>query len=190
MAWAQRRLVQAIIAAVAVYCCSCTPRVHDNSTLPVKGDGYIGVIFPVERAKAYAPFLFPEEDGYWEPTAHDIQDLESRLRPALEAGAREPILLDAYSPLATNGKKFAREEIEDILGALSDYRRQYVGLVVKGSRRIYLNAFPNVVAGSRDDFDYWQEDFVEVLDGGTRFWQIEYDVRTKEFMKFSANGDA
>lgn len=137
----------------------------------------------------YAPFLDPVEDGYWEPTVRDVQMLESRLKPELEAGARSPILLNAYSALSKPGEVCAGGN-RARSWVLSDYRRQYVGLLVKGSERIYLNAFRNTVAGYGDDFDYWQEEFVSILDGGTRFWQIEYDVQTKQFLNFSANGDA
>jgi len=187
---ARRDLVGAILAGLAVCCSFWSWSAPGTTTVLVRGNGYTGVIFPVDRARMYAPFLDPVEDGYWEPTVRDIQKLESRLKPALEAGARSPILLNAYSALFPNQEKFTREQIEDVRGRLSEYRRQYVGLLVKGSKRIYLNAFPNTVAGYRDDFDYWQEEFVSILDGGTRFWQIEYDVQTKQFLNFSANGDA
>ena len=67
------------------------------------------------------------------------------------------------------------------------YTFQYQGKrSVLGSRYVFVNAFCD---SSRDDSDMRTE-WVNVLDGGNCYFQVEYDLKTKQLRNFSVNGVA
>jgi hypothetical protein len=71
----------------------------------------------------------------------------------------------------------------DLWRQLPDYKRQYVGIIVGGHKRIFCNFF------------CWTErplteKPVFVLDGGECFFRIEYDLEDKKCYNFNANGYA
>jgi hypothetical protein len=62
-----------------------------------------------------------------------------------------------------------------------------------GRKMIHLNFFPRLedpftefAPGTTEP--YWHFKYVLVMDGGPRFWQIEYDPAAKTFFDFRANG--
>jgi hypothetical protein len=81
--------------------------------------------------------------------------------------------------------------VDEILAHYSEYRRQYIGIVVTGgARRVLINSFPEARNGARDEFPNWLETWVDVDDGGTDFWRIEYDLGTTAFVGFDVNASA
>jgi hypothetical protein len=64
------------------------------------------------------------------------------------------------------------------------YYRQYVGIVVKDRRLIYINAFCDEQPPSG-----WRERVVDVCDGGCS-WGAVYDVTTGDFADLEMNGIA
>lgn len=105
----------------------------------------------------------------WQPTSEEIVQAEARLPKFVLANGRpkEP---------------------------LSEYRRQYLGVVIGGRRLIYVNVFrewlierpePTGVA----PYD-WRTRFVRVCDGGDDFWGALYDPQTRRFLSPRFNGTA
>ena len=79
-----------------------------------------------------------------------------------------------------------KSEINTILGQFSEYKVQFVGVIVDGKRRVYCNFFP-----SREEyFKDWDTEVISVDDGGSWFWQIEYDIETNKCFNFMGNGYA
>jgi hypothetical protein len=98
--------------------------------------------------------------------------------------------------------------------SLDDYYRQYLGVVIGGERIIYVNLFPRWLIESRIRFgkqlladerlpqrfrdslrahpselaNEWRTTFVEVCDGGDRFWSILFDPRMLRFFSPRFNG--
>jgi hypothetical protein len=68
--------------------------------------------------------------------------------------------------------------------ATDGYVRQYLGLIRDGRRFVYINAFG---ARTGEDLAKARSEFAKWCDGGSLFWGIEYDVRTKSFVNFAAN---
>lgn len=66
---------------------------------------------------------------------------------------------------------------------LPEYKRQYVGIVVDGHKRIFCNFF------CADDLPLSDKPFV-VFDGGEWFFRIQYDLEDKKCYHFNANGYA
>jgi hypothetical protein len=97
---------------------------------------------------------------------------------------------------------------------LDEYYFQFVGVVVDGRRQIYVNAFsrssiasdvdvlqqfkrqhpevdtsdPRAFPPSMNSLDGWRAHAVVVCDGGPSYWGALYDVISKRFVLFSANG--
>ena len=137
----------------------------------VEGKNYTGVLLPVEAK------LPPYEATHrWMPTADDVRMLEQDLVVFMREQSRSsPANCTDFGP--------------SIRRNLGKYRRQYAGyLSPEGEQIIYVNCFwpsPNRTFGQR-----WQSQLVQVLDGGSSFWQICYNPKTRTFLAFSVNGVA
>ena len=68
---------------------------------------------------------------------------------------------------------------------VNSYFRQYVGIVCKGRRLIYINAFLGT-----DPPNNWQTEPVIACDGGTSFWGAIFDPKTGKFSQLAINGVA
>ncbi|KAB7772422.1 hypothetical protein [Xanthomonas maliensis] len=102
-----------------------------------------------------SPALHPGEvTGYWAPTLAQIELLESRQ--------------DALTPTIAEPR---------------DFDRQYVGVLIHGEPRIYINAFklPN------DPPIKPARKAVQVCDGGAAFWGALYDPQTGAFSDIAIN---
>lgn len=132
--------------------------------------------------------------GYWTPTPDVIESIELALRGSLEGERskfREMARASGVEEANVEWAVGAVSAVDEILAHYSEYRRQYIGIVVTGgARRVLINNFPEVRKGARDDFPNWLESWVDVDDGGAEFWRIEYDVGTKTFVGFDVNASA
>ena len=72
---------------------------------------------------------------------------------------------------------------------LSNYYRQYTGIVINNRRFLYINAFEQPPTGkpAAESLPEWRTRFVAVCDGGDVSWGIEFDVEGKNFRNFSKN---
>ena len=103
-----------------------------------------------------------EDKELWIPTKEQILESEERIEQYLKQNP------DNYSP--------------DLWRKLSKYKRQYVGIVVDGHKRIFCNFYcSNKVLSPNPYF---------VRDGGDCYFQIEYDLKDKDCYNLSINGDA
>jgi hypothetical protein len=133
---------------------------------------YTGVIFS-ERNASQFDFLFDTASTeFWEPSIDEVSRAERCIRQLLVSVQQDP---NAYQ----------KEHAAYILDNVGEYRRQYVGIVVAGEKRIWCNAF-----FSDDSFPDWMHAPVYVLDGGNHFWQMEYVVSKDECMNFYVHGEA
>jgi hypothetical protein len=73
------------------------------------------------------------------------------------------------------------------------YYRQYGGFVIGGKRVIYVNGVDETVMQRSPDparpFD-WRTQTVQICDGGTITFGVEYDPATRRFSNFAFNGSA
>ncbi len=72
-----------------------------------------------------------------------------------------------------------------ILNRLSDYRVQFIGILIDGQQMIHCNFFPK-----SGDFNYAKNAYVFVFDGGTSFWRIDCDITNNVCLNFEVNGEA
>ena len=124
-----------------------------------------GVIVPQEQAAIFMQRLgLVEAEAYWTPSQDDIAKLEEQLGPYLQqaAGERGP----------------------DLWQKLSGYKRQYIGIVENGHRKIVVNFFCDIMGKD------WKREPVGVLDGGECFFNVTYDVGTGVFSDLHIHGEA
>jgi hypothetical protein len=61
--------------------------------------------------------------------------------------------------------------------------RQYVGIVEDGDRKIIINSMCMEIDG-------WTEKYIQIEDGGSCFWEAQYNVDTGELESLIVNGEA
>jgi len=66
---------------------------------------------------------------------------------------------------------------------LKGYYLQYVGIVAKGRKLVYVNAFR-----SSGPPESWRTQPEVVCDGGPYAWGVVYDPGTREFFDLAVNG--
>ncbi len=147
-----------------------TRKSHGNTL--IESPEYTGVVFSENRASEFS-FLFDRASTeFWEPSINDVSRAEKCIRQHLVSVQQDP-------------NDYQKEHAAFILENLGEYRRQYVGIVVDGEKRIWCNAF-----FFDDSFPDWERDPVYVLDGGNQFWQIEYDLLKDKCVNFYVHGEA
>jgi hypothetical protein len=99
-----------------------------------------------------------------QPTKEDIVGLEKDL--------------PRISELAARGWKPVRR-----IDHPEQYFRQYLGVVVAGKKKIFINAFCN--APSSPD---WHSRLLLTADGGSCFWHVTYDLAARRFAGLEING--
>ncbi len=104
----------------------------------------------------------PPFEGTWAPSDGNVREAERRL-------AKVGLLRGDGVP---NGIKHPWK-----------YCRQYVGLVINGSKWMYINAF---LADCREPA--WRTTLADTCDGGTASWGVMYDPGSGRFSQLRANG--
>jgi hypothetical protein len=138
----------------------------EGSYQVIKSRKVEGAIVPREMAADFVKSLTGSERGdYWTPAKEDVRKLEEKIEFYLR---KHP---DRRSPA--------------LWSKLSEYKRQYAGMVENGRRKILVNFFCNS-ARIKD----WKLHPVVVEDGGDCFFQIKYDVEAGTFSDLYVNGEA
>jgi hypothetical protein len=138
-----------------------------DNFIVIKREGIEGIIVPEERGKDFFSEAC-QAQGYWTPRQEDVLEIEEEL----------PVYLKEQAP----------KESADLWKRLSDYKRQYVGIIVDGKKKIWINFFHNAfVEESRIN---WQKEPVLVSDGGDHFFNIIYDLKERTFSDLLINGEA
>jgi hypothetical protein len=109
------------------------------------------------------------------PAFTDIWVPEEKTIALLEANLKK------IERLSSNLCCLQNERISDV----HKYYRQYIGIVSKGRRLIYINAF----VGPKPQ-NNWLTEPVMACDGGLSFWGAIFDPETGEFSQLAFNGVA
>ena len=118
-----------------------------------------GVIVPASKGGDF--YHDKSHRDFFTPVAADVTRLEAAL----------PKFVREYDPQS------------DLDQRLPTYRRQYVGIVVHGRRRIWVHGF----CRESTNVD-WRTQGFEVKDGGDCYFRAEWDVERGEFVGFATNG--
>lgn len=112
----------------------------------------------------------------WTPTAHQIIEAEQCVRHFLRDKDSQKSLTDHQ-----------RKQIIRITDNYQNYRIQFVGISKGKNKRIFCNFIPAPDDLIGDSFPDWKSRYIMVMDGGTHFWHIEYDIKSKYCTEFSCN---
>ncbi|MGD1843170.1 MAG: hypothetical protein ACFB0B_20080 [Thermonemataceae bacterium] len=159
-----KHLIMLISCSIFIYSAIAQ---DDNASLHLKTPYFEGVIL---EAKC-AAYTVKEPLKRFTPTKEEVMLLEKSLREQIREINKQHPRQNARSGF-----------IED---RLPEYKRQYIGYVnAEGEKVIYVNCFTDEIK---------EKDFCEeliVMDGGSAYWQIHFNVKKNEFFKFSVNGEA
>jgi hypothetical protein len=139
----------------------------------------VAILAPDRAAELVGRGLGPQgEDveGFWEPTAEDVERFFEKLPGRLEA---DPDRRGAEVAARLREPPAAADAVWE------RYRAQLAGLKVGGKRYLFANFFCE--GGASDE--QWRESLVMVRDGGTCYFQVWFDVETGEYTHLSINGE-
>jgi hypothetical protein len=137
----------------------------------VAGTGYEGAIVPEERAsELWKGAKGSEAEGYWAPKKADVTKLEKGLAAYVKQAAGETEL----------GPGLA----EDLPG----YKRQYVGFLEGGKKKIFVSFVCDGVLEMMG-LD-WAAEPILVEDGGQCFFEVHFDVDSGQYEKLAVRGEA
>lgn len=164
-----KRLIALILLALICTGISCAkPLVPRDRTAIFPAAKAPGLI----RAVCYHP---PEASGYWTPSESDLEGVEDTLVAYL------------HSAKAGEGKDW------------STFRRQVAGVKRGDDALIFIYYFhfnPGIEEQMKArkeqgyDPDFWKKAPYSVFDGGSWFFRVLYDVKTKRFIWYECNGEA
>lgn len=131
-----------------------------------KTENFDIAIFP----KTYIEFL-PEKR--FTPTKAQIDLAETELRINLKQ---------------INSRKINQTSSPIIDKNLKKYRRQYFGYIDEnGDEILIINSFWKE---RKDKKEVWLNDYIRVLDGGSYYWGIKYNITKKKLFELIVNGYA
>jgi hypothetical protein len=131
---------------------------YEKETRIVKTDKFEGII-----CSNFSEWGFVNQsNSFWVPTKDQILEAEEAI---------EQYLKD--KPPTKSPKLWQK---------LARYKRQYVGIVVDGHKRIYCNFYCGKESLSDKP--------ISVEDGGDCFFQVEYDIKDRTIYNLMINGEA
>ncbi|MBL7996975.1 hypothetical protein JNM05_16535 [bacterium] len=171
------------IIALAWISFSCTGITVTNSVVPnilnIKGHDFEGIILT-------AGYIMPQPSdtiiNRFTPTREEIEFLEKIIEDSIKYLNRDRLNQDNSNPVIDEN--------------LHKYFRQYVGFLdANGNKIIFVNMLWNRWSlrdrfkGFADPREGLHDGFVQVFDGGSRYWQIKVNITLKVIAEFSVNGN-
>ena len=130
------------------------------------------------RYRWYSPYgrIVPSGSGILEEH-YQKADVTGNYLPALgEVDEMESRLDIHMSKMYCQGQKYK----------FGDYHYQYVGIVYKGRKKIYVMAFPN--EDIKSWWDWHAKTIIRTFDGGPKIFNTEYDTASGTFTRTWFNG--
>lgn len=130
------------------------------------------------KTRQFEVAIFPEssndlmQQNRFTPTKEEIFEAEKVLKSKLKEANRN--LENQYnSPIIHRN--------------LKKYKRQYFGFINdKGEKILYINSLWK----KNEEETKWLQQIIMVSDGGSHYWNIEYNLETDELINLSVNGSA
>ena len=130
------------------------------------------------KTKQFEVAIFPESSyeimpgKRFTPTKEEIFEAEKALKSKLKEANRN--LENQYnSPIIHRN--------------LKKYKRQYFGFINdKGEKILYINSLWK----KNEEETKWLQQIIMVSDGGSHYWNIEYNLEADELINLSVNGSA
>ena len=130
------------------------------------------------KTRQFEVAIFPEssneimQQNRFTPTKEEIIKAENTLKYKLKL-LNNPLMNQSRSPIIHKN--------------LKKYKRQYFGYInAKGEKILYINSLWS--KSNREN--YWLQQMMMVSDGGSYYWNIEYNLETDELENLKVNGYA
>lgn len=131
----------------------------------IKTETIDGVIVPEDRAREF--YYSNKVQSYFTPLEDDVLKAESRVIN----------YIDDHTP-QFKGYPF----VPDLEQKLANYKRQYVGLIMSGRKKIWLNFF------CRTNNIDWKRYSFRVFGAGACYFNVLYDIDSAAFSELWING--
>jgi hypothetical protein len=132
------------------------------------------------KTKQFEVAIFPEssndlmQQNRFTPTKEEIFKAENALKSKLKY-INNPLINQSSSTIIHKN--------------LKKYKRQYFGYINdKGEKILYINSLWS--KSIKEHHWHWLNEIIMVSDGGSHYWNIEYNLETEELMNLSVNGPA
>lgn len=143
---------------------------------------------------AYASGSSPERDTWTilSPKARDMSAMGANWTPSAQQvvaardAAKATVALAAKTVPPVGSDEWRLRDARDITHHWKSYRLQAWGYTKHQKKLIRLNFFS--IDALRDT--NWRQELVVVSDGGSAFWQADYDPATGKILWWQANGVA
>jgi len=110
--------------------------------------------------------------SFWEPKIKDIEEAEESIKKFL------------LNEKVSAKSEFYKRQLTEILDSYKVYKRQYVGLILNTEKIIWCNYLFDQSDKFKRNFD------LIVLDGGSAYWRILYNLENKSCSNLTVNSEA
>ena len=153
----------------------------------------------------FIPFLlYGQSDYLFIPKYKSIISLEKGNNLLNQCSRSIPENIDGFFDLSENEVNEIQNNFKKIyklkssgccikkvkIGDLNQFAFLFIGVIIKGEKFIYINAFYWDEKGNIIDInsDVWKTKPIIVCDGGTYYWGVLFDLKRKKFSQLSFNG--
>ncbi len=193
----------AVLLSLAAGLMVCAAARADDAMLHVLVGKHDAYIIPESYALAYKADLVasmvgaPKIDGFWTPPLQDVTVADRAMRDVIHAAAKDPTVLfpdlapdpDPNAPV-DEGKAKERERQRTELSLISDnyesYARQYLGVIIDGTKYVYCNYSHGTSVDPATGFVFIQKTFAN--DGTIQFLNSRFEPLLKNATNLSFVG--
>ena len=132
------------------------------------------------KTRQFEVAIFPEssndlmQQNRFTPTKEEVFKAENALKSKLKY-INNPLINQSSSTIIHKN--------------LKKYKRQYFGYINdKGEKVLYINSLWS--KSVKENHWHWLNEIIWISDGGSHYWNIEYNLETEELMNLSVNGSA
>ncbi len=129
------------------------------------------------------------EQKFYESTILDTGNVKGGLH---QCSRSTPENILNYCVIEEKDKKQLEEKLSNFLSTVKlkpdEYAYQYIGVIIKGKKFIYINAFWKVFLKDGSFSNEWKTRVIDVCDGGHAFWGALFDIEKLEFSELIFSG--
>jgi hypothetical protein len=149
--------------------CFAQAKIDSSGAMHYKTNNFDCAIFPANA------FMFIPAIKRFTPTKEEVDKAELALNTQLEA---------LNKPLINQG---GRDPV--IHKNLKNYGRQYFGYIDSlGHRMLFINCVWKKGEDEKDFYIHFLKDVEMVMDGGSYYWNIKYDIGANKLVELEING--